>query len=361
MILRYLIIKGWTVGQICKIQPYFYRVVVFLSLFFLQLSADDRGSSLIHSQVQVVVEGFPRAHNPSLIRTKEGLLLVFRNIPDKHKPWISQIGVLFLNEQLEPISKPALLDTRINGEWVPSQSEDARIFEKNGQLFLMYNDNTEITNPGGHQHRDMHLATVEFIKDCYVITSTQLLYHEDYYAKVNWQKNWVPFAWQDHILFSYSINPHEVIYPDEETGKCVKVCMTKAPVEWKRGAIRGGTPALLLDGEYFAFFHSAQRSYSNVSSDEIVWHYVMGAYTFSAEPPFELTAMTPYPIVVPGFYEEIDYEKRVIFPGGFVVEDSYIHLAYGKDDKEIWIVTFDKAKLKALLKPIVQDAPQDSP
>ena len=78
----------------------------------------------------------------------------------------------------------------------------------------------------------------------------------------------------------------------------------------------------------------------------------MGAYTFSADPPFAITSYTKKPIVGEGFYTDSNYYKRVIFPGGFVVSDSVIYLAYGKDDSEIWIATIDKAALKKALMPV---------
>jgi predicted GH43/DUF377 family glycosyl hydrolase len=42
----------------------------------------------------------------------------------------------------------------------------------------------------------------------------------------------------------------------------------------------------------------------------------------------------------------------VVFPGGFAVVGSLIYVAYGKDDREIWIATIDKDALKRSLKTI---------
>ena len=78
----------------------------------------------------------------------------------------------------------------------------------------------------------------------------------------------------------------------------------------------------------------------------------MGAYTFSPTPPFQITRFTPEPIVAEGFYTQSSQWKRVIFPGGFVVADPYIYVAYGKHDVEMWIATIDKAELKKALKPV---------
>ena len=81
-------------------------------------------------------------------------------------------------------------------------------------------------------------------------------------------------------------------------------------------------------------------------------HYYMGAYTFSPEPPFNIKKITTFPIIADGFYTPSDYDKRVIFPGGFVSDGEHIYIAYGKDDCEIWIATLDKEELKKNLKPV---------
>ena len=84
------------------------------------------------------------------------------------------------------------------------------------------------------------------------------------------------------------------------------------------------------------------------------WHYFTGAYTFSAEPPFEMTKISPQPIMGEDFYLSSSCEKRVVFPGGFAISGPYIYLAYGKDDSEIWVATLDKEALQASLVPIEQ-------
>ena len=78
----------------------------------------------------------------------------------------------------------------------------------------------------------------------------------------------------------------------------------------------------------------------------------MGAYTFSAEPPFHITQMTALPIFTEEFYSPSFYYKKVVFPGGFVESGPFIYLAYGKDDSEIWIATLDKQALKNALTPL---------
>jgi hypothetical protein len=80
----------------------------------------------------------------------------------------------------------------------------------------------------------------------------------------------------------------------------------------------------------------------------------MGAYTFNAAPPFNLTGISKYPILFKEIYETpfantACIEKRVIFPSGFVLENQngreLIQLACGENDCGIKIVTIDKENL----------------
>lgn len=88
------------------------------------------------------------------------------------------------------------------------------------------------------------------------------------------------------------------------------------------------------------------------SEDKSILHYFMGAYTFSSEPPFAITKISPKPIVGKGFYSGIPYtsyywkkNQRVIFPGGYLYDDDFIWVAYGREDHEIWIVKLNREGL----------------
>ena len=85
-----------------------------------------------------------------------------------------------------------------------------------------------------------------------------------------------------------------------------------------------------------------------------MWHYFMGAYTFSAEPPFQITKISQKPIYADEFYTQSDNWKRVVFPGGFVSSGQNIYVAYGKDDCEMWIAALDKEALMNSLVPVTQ-------
>ncbi len=298
-------------------------------------------------------QDFPKAHNPSMIKVDQGYLLSFRFVPDEYDlHWLSYIGIVLLNDSLEPISKPELLNTRPNNSKTPSQAEDARLFSYRGRLFLIYNDNIEVTAPTVHQRRDMFIAELYFDNGRYKMAPGLKLVYEEKYDSQYWQKNWIPFVHDNTLFLSYMLNPHEVLYPNLLNGQCCRFYESSVATRWKLGRIRGSTSPLFIDGEYLAFFHSGIPTSSPFSDGYELWHYFMGAYTFSAEPPFQLTKMTHQPIIGKGFYTHSDRVKRVIFPGGLVESGDKLFVAYGKDDCEVWIATIDKKELKKALVPI---------
>jgi predicted GH43/DUF377 family glycosyl hydrolase len=309
---------------------------------------------LVLETKRIYIEDFPEAWNPSMIKVDQGYLMSFRYTPDvESQGWISYIGVVLLDEEFNPISKPQLLRTRLKNSKTPSQSEDARIFKFKDRMFLIYNDNVDIIYPATWQRRDMFMAELFYTDHQFILGPPLKLIYEEKYQSRFWQKNWVPFEKDGALLMIYSINPHEILYPNLATGTCYSVYETSAEIQWDFGAfLKGSTPPMLVDAEYLAFFHTGIVTSSQSSWGLDLWHYFMGAYTFSAEPPYEITHITPVPIIAENFYTPSKYAKRVIYPGGFVVSDSVIYLTYGKDDQEIWIATIDKAVLKNSMVPV---------
>jgi predicted GH43/DUF377 family glycosyl hydrolase len=333
------------------------KMILCSAILLTSLSASAKAhpnqQKLVVASTKIYLEDFPDAWNPSMIKTEEGFLMSFRYTPDRDfQPWLSYIGIVLLNDLFQPISKPELLSPRLKNSKTPSQAEDARIFRYQDKLFLIYNDNVDIIYPSYSERRDMFIAELLYANDHFTLSPPLKLIYEEKYTSQLWQKNWVPFEKDGTLLLSYSMNPHEVLYLNLNTGVCYPCHETSPPIRWNFGTLRGSSSALLVDGEYLAFFHSGIITSSPASWGIDLWHYFMGAYTFSAEPPFEITRMTPVPIIGEDFYTPSNSPKRVIFPGGFVVSDSFIYVAYGKDDREIWVATLDKTVLKNSMVPI---------
>lgn len=310
-------------------------------------------TDLIEFEHQIHIPGYPAAFNPSIIQVPQGYLLTFRIQPDEKKPWISNIGIILLDEYLAPISKSVILNMRGYKEITPSQAEDARIMEINNRLFLIYNDNVDIINPTRKERRDMYLAEIVLQGSQFHVKKPIKIIHEENYTKETWQKNWMPFAVGEQIYIVYSIRPHEIIIPDLKTGVCKVVSSSIPFFSWRWGTLRGGTPALLIDDVYLTFFHSSMSAIVDPSLKDAkeVYTYFMGAYTFSPVSPFEIMSVSPKPIITKQFYED-NVPKKVIFPGGFVVVGEKILLAYGRNDSEIWIATIDKNKLMGSMRPV---------
>lgn len=339
------------------------KIVLFMMLLFFQGILSGIGASegtfgtgnIVTSTKRIHLSNYPGAYNPSIVKFNDGYLLTFRFLPDRtYQPWISFIGVVLLDESFEPISRPEILDTRSHFKATPSQAEDARIFSFNDKLYLVFNDNVDLVFPSPWERRDMYVAELIYDGNQFYLADPVKLIHESKYPFVLWQKNWSPFEWNGSLLLSYTLNPHEVVALNWSNGCCRPCYETAKSINWNFGTIRGGTPALLLDGEYLAFFHSGIVTTSTCSENREMWHYVMGAYTFTSEPPFELTKISSLPIDSPGFYTYSSYGKRVIYPGGFVVSGPNLYLAYGKDDSELWIATINIKALKDSMVPLKQ-------
>lgn len=183
----------------------------------------------------------------------------------------------------------------------PLVGEDARIFNHNGKLYVVYN--THLT-----KYKRLYYTEVHFNASDDIFFTYDPPIHVTYYGQVNvrHQKNWTPFDYcpkcvyrygsvnptlslsssgaqlQPSLLFVYTMQPHTVVqtYTTNTTGEGVaeKVFSTELlkEYEWKWGEMRGGSPALLIDDHrYLAFFHSSGR----ISHKHIIT-YVMGAYMF---------------------------------------------------------------------------------
>lgn len=328
-------------------------LITYLILIFSNLFAKTT-SGIVEETKKIYLEEFPDAWNPSIIKTDFGFLMTFRHCLAPVTPWVSYVGIVKLDDDFNPISTPVLLNTREDGDITPSQAEDARIFAFRNKLFVIYNDNREVVNPSLKQRRDMYIAELQETDEGFRLLTPLKITHSEKYHAVTWQKNWVPFEWNHELLLDYLRKPHEILNCDLSSGLSSPIFETTSKIKWDFGMIRGGTPALLVDGEYLAFFHSPIITKTSASNNVSMYHYYMGAYTFSSAPPFQITKISRSPIIGENFYTESSYDKRIIYPGGFTVGEKEFYVAYGKDDSEIWIATINKQKLMNSLKKIKQ-------
>lgn len=298
---------------------------------------------------KIEVPGYPLAFNPSILRWRGQLLMSFRIIPDRKQKYNSEIGLVFLNENFEAISTPQLLSLRDEDAIAPCRAEDARLLAIGDRLFAIYDDNPEVKlSKGGFR---MFVAELIYDGEHFIVDKLEhLTVYEGESINIR-EKAWGPFSYLGQLYLAYSIDPHKIFRPRlDGSGICDTVALSSFAHAWKYGVLRGGTPANVVDGQYLIFFHSSIEMQSLQSDGEKMLHYFIGAYTFSLEPPFEITGMSPEPIIGHNFYSGVAYKPyfkpiRCVFPCGYIFDDHFIWVTFGRDDHECRVVKLDKQKL----------------
>lgn len=294
----------------------------------------------------IAIPRFSKAYNPSMIAYGEGYLLSFRVDSYNIRTMLAKLlnhrnsflGVVQLNWDFELVGKAQLIDVPFVDPYLPSAPQDARMIQVNEKTYLFFNNYSQ-------SHRlSQQMFVAEVVKDgerfCLKGAPQQLHYVG---AKHKIEKNWSPFANCGKLYAVYTIDPLVILEIDPASGNCTEVNSTQVPLNWAYGELRGGTPACCIDGQFLSFFHSRRKGLPSLFSKKNGHVFLMGAYTFELAPTFAITKITPSPLATPLDYE--DNLKKVMYPGGLVVSDECIHVAWGKDDAQICITTFDKAKL----------------
>lgn len=333
--------------------------VCALSLFIAAPSyglvdLEESLSECVVDTKQIILKEYPHAFNPSIIRWNERLLMSFRVIPDAKKPFESWLGLVWLDDNLEPASQTQKLELRDPHSWAPSRMEDGRLIEVNGSLFLVYSDNEDMAiSKGGFR---VYVAKLEEKRGLFTVTHIERLSAFPGNDDNKREKNWVPFVYNNRLLLSYSISPHLVLMPVFNTSMCRMFSYSPTLVPWNWGDLRGGTNAILNGDHYISFFHSCIRM-SSIHTPKECNHYFMGAYTFTHTIPFTITQISKEPIIGKDFYHGAEYKPywgtvRVVFPCGVTADNDYFWVAYGRQDHEMWITQLDKKKLYKSLIPV---------
>lgn len=303
---------------------------------------------------KIQIPGFPKAFNPTIIQFKGLILMSFRIIPDPQNSYTSQLGLIWLDNHFCPIGEPQILDTTL-GPGIPSRTDDGRLVAVGEQIYLVYSDNTDPEiSKGGFR---VFVAKLKFDGGAFTVENPVKLSSFEAEMKGKREKNWVPFDYQGQLLLAYSLTPHVIFRPLLHIGACETIARSDSNWNWRWGEPRGGTPAIKMDDEYVAFFHSSINMASLHSDGRKMNHYFMGAYTFSTSPPFTIKSISPEPIIGPGFYKGPVYKPywgsvRCIYPCGFIFDEDFIWVSYGRQDHEVWIVKLDKRKLLSSLIPL---------
>lgn len=311
----------------------------------LYATKDDK---FIRRIYKVDIPTFSKAYNATLVDDGAGYLMAFRydeyslpiKPPIRWSEFYQNIGFVRLNSQFEPI-----------GNWISckkigNRAYDPRLFRVKDHLFLTYTSpKPEATD--SVTSAVIYLTEVHDHKNDVTVDDPLLL--KTPFPSQNYEKNWVPFNYHDEPALSYIVNPHAVLVPSLTDGTCKLASLSKEipNLGWDWGSIRGGTPAVLVDGEYLGVFHSCKQD--PISGYKI---YYMGAYTFNSNPPFNLTRVSAQPILHRDFYSSLPNHiltghiaSYVLFPAGIVARNHQIYVCYGENDVAIKVMELDKKKL----------------
>ncbi|EKE07734.1 MAG: hypothetical protein ACD_17C00541G0001 [uncultured bacterium] len=304
---------------------------------------------IVREVINIGIRNVTAPYNPAIIKTPDGYDLFFRydifNPKLRYALFNSQIGVVSLDSRFQQKEKEfKQIDLQTN------YSEDPRIISIQDQLYLFYNRLEEKTPCC------RFMCVANLTPDTYEINYNTLLD-----MNLQWvEKNWSPFEYvgpdqKSCLLLEYQINPRKLIeLPNPQVNEITNIPIPASfaylNLVWEKkwGKIKGGTPSLLIGDDYLGFFHSwfiddCKRSW-----------YVIGAYTFAAKPPFQLTRISGYPLLFKNIYETppintASLDKRVIFPSGFILEKNkdqeLISLVCGENDAGVKVIIIDKENL----------------
>lgn len=318
---------------------------------FIDLESKTREFVLATKRLKIA--RFPDAFNPSITRWHGTLLMSFR-IYDRKAGTTDKIGLIWLDDNFRQLGQPKILKVLVPDLNFLTKKQDPRLITVGDRLFIVYNN--VVKNVVDRELRRMLIAEVHFDGEDFYSTTPTYLTHFDGVNDKRSEKNWVPFVYENSLLLGYSLTPHRILRPLLGMDQCEEVATSQGSIDWKWGPLRGGTPALLDGNHYLAFFHSSKSTQTVHSKGRNIPHYFMGAYTFSAHPPFSITSISKEPIVGKNFYHGESYKTwkplQVVFPAGFIFDDRYVWVVYGRQDHEIWVAKLDKLGLLRSLVPV---------
>lgn len=316
------------------------------------IDLEEHLSDFILEEKQLEIPEYPFPFNPSIVQWQNKILLSFRT-RDPLTQSTNPIGLVWLDQDFQALHPPQILHLELNHALFPSKAQDPRLIVVNDELYMVYNNIIE--SPHGEIRR-MHIAKMVYDGGKFQLESPQCLIKYPEENPRRHEKNWTPFAWQNYLLLIYSVNPHRILFTVPHSDQCVELAVTSKKIRWDLGELRGGTTALLEGDEYLTFFHSCIEMASEQSERKKMTHYFMGAYTFNSEPPFEVLRVSSDPIIGKTFYSGPAHKTwkplRVVFPCGFIKDEKYIWVVYGRQDFESWVVKLDKRGLLDSLKEV---------
>lgn len=170
------------------------------------------------------------------------------------------------------------------------------------------------------------------------------------FSNIGHEKNWLWFFHNGEPHLIYLTNPHTIFRYDWFSGIREKWETSIPEMMWMHGEPRGGSPPVLVDGEYWSFFHSFTPH---------AWpkrRYHMGALAFESKPPFRVTRMTVLPLLSGSKNDPNDDRfPLTVFPGGALFQNGKWMVVMGVNDLRCAWINIPHDQLKSYCREISVD------
>lgn len=294
-----------------------------------------------------------------------------------------ELAIVAVDAAHQPCGPFAVLSTPHPDRHRPT-AEDPRLFVHDEALYVVYSA-TPVAKGAANQRRmylgRLHIDDANVVPTASLVWARQLDIENDAIVQTHWEKNWTPFSHDGAIHLLYRANPPLVLRLDPNVLADIEVeamhalarpalhaalpherrvvavqCLTppdQQGVPEVAGVWRGGTPAIFAPelGEYVTFFHTRVKA-DYGSGRGAKRYYMMGFYTFAAEPPFAMRQYIEQPLQLPEAQGRAPGTTRIVFPGGIIDEPDRYVISFGREDRDVGVASFDKATLFGRLTPV---------
>lgn len=254
----------------------------------------------------------------------------------------SQIHICELNGQMFPGPSTRL---ELTHERAIDGREDPRLFIHAGRLHVSY---------GGYNgkigQKEPSVASCLYARLTDDLRVEQI-YYPDFKSRAAWEKNWTWFSWSGELFAVYDVVPHTVLHVVHDRAELFQR-VAWVP-NWKGGMLRGGASPILVDEEFWCFFHGAVEPGGwtpyGIAQRRM---YSIGVYTFQADAPFKPVRYTPDPILwADPSAHPAGFWCDAVFPAGAVLDGDRWLVSAGVMDAWTAIYEFSKAKVEKGMVP----------
>lgn len=310
--------------------------------------------------------------NSGIVERPDGTWLVARRSQWKQREDFGYNDIMaFLLDDVRP-----LLGKKVHmGQQFPHEHfEDPRVVLVNGKTFvsacnfIRYRQGQRETMTWPHQiisEVNMDWQLVQRFDPAHGFNG------RDSGSNTKHEKNWLWFWRNGHPHLVYGAAPHQVVpfsadfraYGVQDAAKATCHLETGYGTMqpgmlacwefqwnsgvWKYGLIRGGTPPVLMDGQWITFFHSS----TPWTTDKRQYH--MGAYTFEDKPPFRITRITREPLLTGSRFDRwYPGKPPCVFVVGALLREKEWFLTGGCNDIDCFWAKIPVRDIEQLLEPL---------